>query len=313
MKLSLHTVYQDPAINLSLENMKAWFVSNAFLCADSFREIEQSFLVAADKLGIELTLKTNAEVLCKISAESGLAEDEKPDFVLFWDKDVRLASYLERQGIRVYNSARAIEFCDDKSLMYTCLSENNVSIPKTILAPMTYAGCGYGDFTWLTPVIDELGFPLVLKECFGSWGEQVHLIEDEHTLRDRLSEVSSRPVLFQEFVEESFGRDIRVYVIGQKCEVALLRTSPPDTFLSNRVVGSQAQLYTISEEEEATALRSISALGLDFGSVDLFCGDKHNPLVCEVNSNIQFSALEQLENSKNFAKQILQFAVRDVE
>jgi len=288
--------------------MQGWLIVNAFLIADSFRETQQSLLAAASSLGVTLTLKTNAEVLCRMGGAYDVQELHKyetPDFALFWDKDVRLAAYLEKQEIKVYNSSRAIELCDDKSLMYACLDENDISIPKTILAPKTYANCGYNDYAWVTSVVDDLGFPLVLKECFGSWGEQVHLIPDESTLQNCLSKTASRPVLFQKFVEASFGRDVRVYVVGSRCEAALLRTSPLGTFLSNRMAGSQVQTYSLSKEEEIIALRSIDAMGLDFGSVDLFYEDKQNPLVCEVNSNIQFHALEQLEDVPAIAEKII--------
>ena len=72
----------------------------------------------AESLGLSLRLTGNAE-LCPVGSE---ALKDRPDFVLFWDKDVRLAFQLERLGIPVFNSAKSIALCDDKTLTWLALA-----------------------------------------------------------------------------------------------------------------------------------------------------------------------------------------------
>ena len=294
--------------------MQGWFIKNAFLKADSFLETERLMLETAHSLDVDLQVKTNADLLCRLGdfpKSSLLLDDDLPNFVIFWDKDVRLATYLENQGVKVYNSAKSIELCDDKSLMYECLANHQVTIPKTIVLPKTYGLWGYGDYSWLEKSVRDLGFPLVLKECFGSWGEQVHLIEDEPNLHKQLSSLSGRPAVLQEYIAQSYGCDIRVYVLGERCAAAIKRTSPEGVFSSARMAGSQAELYSLSSEEEVIALRAARILGLDFGSVDLFCTDSQNPVVCEVNSNPQFSAVSKIKKDNIILDGIINYIVEN--
>ncbi|MCL2025076.1 MAG: RimK family alpha-L-glutamate ligase [Coriobacteriia bacterium] len=295
--------------------MNGWFVVNASLPSDTFIETEQALKAAAEKHDIWLEQKTNETLLAfwgGAPRTSFFKRENIPDFVIFWDKDVRLAAYLEQYGVRVYNSARAIELCDDKSLMYQCLAEHSIAIPKTVIAPQVYAAGKSSEWMWLESVIEELGFPLVVKECFGSWGEQVYLIDDEFALRDCLTSIDERPLLFQELVVDSFGCDTRIHVVGSHCVSAIRRTSPSNTFLTGRTAGSCVEPYQISCEEEEIALRCIAATGLDFGCVDLFCGDIHKPVVCEVNSNAQFYGAAHNENSVDVATHIIRHISDDM-
>ena len=92
--------------------MKAWLVVNAFLQQEKFREIYQWIYEAGIKRGISFEMKTNAELVAGIHDNKLMvSEQEKVDFVLFWDKDVLLARTLEQMGYAVYNSSFAIEAC----------------------------------------------------------------------------------------------------------------------------------------------------------------------------------------------------------
>ncbi len=58
-----------------------------------------------------------------------------PDFAFFIDKDIYLARQLERLGVRVFNSSKAIEISDDKIYTYQMLEKQQLPIPNTIIAP----------------------------------------------------------------------------------------------------------------------------------------------------------------------------------
>ena len=96
-----------------------------------------------------------------ISLQVGEEIENKPDFAIFWDKDIYLAERLEKSGVRLFNSKRAVLLCDNKILMYQALEESDIKIPKTFIAPKTFEGLNYHDRSFLKEVIDEIGFPMV--------------------------------------------------------------------------------------------------------------------------------------------------------
>ena len=76
--------------------MKGWLIVNGFLNSEKFEEIYDWLIKAALQQGIELRKLTNDQVgsILPISPKN-TSWKEKPDFVLFWDKDVYLAKTLE--------------------------------------------------------------------------------------------------------------------------------------------------------------------------------------------------------------------------
>lgn len=271
--------------------MTGWLITNAFLHSNKFTELNFWLIDAAKKHDIGLTLKTNAQV--PVSLESGrlkLWEDKdlKPDFVLFWDKDIRLARYLEMKGIPVFNSSNAIAVCDDKSLTHLYLQAAGIRMPKTILAPMTYSNIGYNNQDFLEEIIKRISFPMIIKECFGSFGQQVYLVKDRQELYNKFLEIGTRPMLFQEFIHNSFGKDIRLEVVGNQVIASMYRYSDNGDFRANVTNGGKMKPYEPTKEQEALAVKCCQTIGLDFAGVDILFGENQEPIVCEVNSNAHF-------------------------
>ena len=69
-------------------------------------------VAAAEKRGLTLIAAPNTSFVQQIAPTVTVSVDGRPlserDFVLFWDKDTRLAQSLEECGVRVYNRAAAI-------------------------------------------------------------------------------------------------------------------------------------------------------------------------------------------------------------
>lgn len=237
---------------------------NHFLNGKKFDELHNHLINVAKKLNIELKIVTNQQMIfCK----------EKPDFVLFWDKDVLLAKSLENKGIPVFNSSNAIALCDDKAKTYLAL-ENIVNQPKTIIAPLSFFDSDYS--TFVNEAVEKLGLPLVFKENKGSFGEQVYLCR---SVEDILSHINGKSFLLQEYIECG-NSDVRLEVVGGKVVSAMKRTNKND-FRSNITNGGTAEIYQPTEKEKSLAIKACEVLGLNFGGVDIIGGD----MVCEVNSN----------------------------
>jgi len=269
--------------------MTGWLVVNEFLHSDKFNEIHNWLLEAAARQGIKLKMKTNAKLLVELPFKKELA-GAKPDvdFVLFWDKDVRLAGYLELMGCKVFNSSKAIYACDDKSVTHLLLAAAGIPMPRTIVAPMTFSNIGYTNTDFLEEVAERLGFPMVVKECFGSFGQQVYLVKGMQELTDRVYQIGAKPMLFQEYIKTSHGRDIRLQVVGSRVIAAMYRYSDSGDFRANLTIGGKMKPYQPTERQVDLALRCCEVLGLDFAGVDILFGMDDEPLVCEINSNAHF-------------------------
>ena len=148
---------------------KGLMVVNAFLRTTKFDDLYHTLLDAACECGMALDVATNAEL--SQTVYTGGFDPGSFDFVLFWDKDVQLAMQLENLGMRVFNSAQSILWCDDKALTWLKLKPHGIPMPRTILAPKTISNVGYTDLSIVDQAASELGFPIVLKECFGSFGQ----------------------------------------------------------------------------------------------------------------------------------------------
>lgn len=267
--------------------MKGWIIVNGFLYTDKFSEIAEMFVNAAKAHRIVLDIKSNTEIVTGIFEMD--KSMEKPDFVLFWDKDIILAKYLEISGIPVFNNSEAIEICDDKRKAYAAFLKAGLPIPPTVSAPMTYASIGFSSLKFVKQIITRLGYPVILKEAFGSFGDQVYKVDDPKTLKRMLLDLQETPFLFQKYISTSHGQDVRIQVVGGKVIASMRRFSDKD-FRANITYGGSKEKYEPDENACKLAIAACKAVGCDFGGVDLLFGKK-GFLVCEVNSNAHFKNL----------------------
>lgn len=279
--------------------MKGILVTNHFLRGKKFDEITSFFLSSAKKQNVPLLPYTNCEMTEKLSFPAAASREflkkESIDFILFWDKDIRLASYLETLGVRVFNSSEAIEACDDKSLMYIKLCGSSIPMPKTAFSPkMFFRPESFPDNypeSFVLSLEKVLSYPIVVKECYGSFGYQVYLAKNRESLIKLISDLAPSPLVFQEFIKTSpsgiGGHDLRLHVVGDRVVTAMERYNTDD-FRANITNGGKMSPHTPSKEEEEIAIAACRSLCLDFAGVDLLVNEKGQPILCEVNSNAHF-------------------------
>ncbi len=266
--------------------MKGFLIVNSFLKTEKFTELYSLLNKSAKQFNVHLQIKTGAELMSEIGEFACM--QNKPDFALFWDKDVHLATLLEAHGIRLFNSAKAVEICDNKILTALALN-GKVKMPKTIIAPKTFEGVGYNSFDFLQKAVEILGLPLVIKEAYGSFGQQVYLANSLTEAQEIVKNLGHKQFLMQEFISSSKGRDLRVNVVGEKVVSCMLRENKND-FRSNVTNGGKTFTYQITPEQAQTAINACKVIGLDFAGVDLMFGKAGEPIVCEVNSNVHFKS-----------------------
>ncbi len=273
--------------------MNGILIVNAFLDTPQVKDTYDLLLAGAKRAGIKMRLMTNADFLAGL--DSGLVRASKEndpkdaDFILFWNKDVFLGRALERMGYRLYNCADAIEACDNKALTFEML-QGICRMPKTIKIPMTFDTVGYDDLSFEDNIGNLLGYPYVIKECYGSYGGQVYLATDSESARAILKKIEGKECLAQEFIKESKGRDVRAYVVGDRVVAAMERRNDND-FRSNITNGGKSYPIDITADQEKLAVDAARGLGLDFAGGDNLFGPNDEPILCEVHSNAQFRGL----------------------
>ncbi|MDN4607148.1 ATP-grasp domain-containing protein [Sporosarcina highlanderae] len=256
-----------------------WVIYNGSLTSDKFRDQAELLADAAKRAGVKAKIVMNYEVMMSLNAQL----EERPDFVVFLDKDILLATFLKNVGIPVFNDPEVIETCDNKAKQYIQLAKNGIAMPETIIAPKVYPKFTIEGSGYYEQVLDKLGLPMIIKEGHGSFGMKVYLIETEEEFFAKVDELRGIDYVFQEFIETSRGRDIRVNIVGGEIVAAMYRSSQTD-FRANITNGGVASIVELTAEQKELAIRAADAVRAEFAGVDLLFGDNEKPLVCEVNA-----------------------------
>ena len=188
---------------------------------------------------------------------------------------------LESAGLPCVNRADVAQLCGDKIESSIALSTNHVPQPEIRVA--------YTEESALN-AIDELGYPVVLKPVVGSWGRLLSKINDrqaaEAILEHKKTLGSYQHSIFyiQEYVEKH-GRDIRSFVVGDKCIAAIYRESIH--WITNTARGAVASNCPVTSEIAEISLAAAQAVGGGVLAIDIFETNK-GLLVNEVNYTMEF-------------------------
>ena len=208
--------------------------------------------------------------------------------------------HFERMGVPVINSSEAIDNVKDKLYTHQILAQSNLDIPNTMLLkhPIDI------DF-----VEKNIGFPVIVKKISGSYGRGVFLCENKKQLNQlvTMAELTKKSydIIIQEFVKDTWGKDLRVFVVNNKVVGCMMRQSTDDDFRANLSRGGEGFPYEVNEQIDWLSSESSKALGLDIAGVDLLF-QNGGYKICEVNSNPGFEGMEQFTN-KNIAGEIVTF------
>ena len=181
------------------------------------------------------------------------------------------ARYLTALGIPVVNRPEVI----------VALAKAGLPQPKTALAT---------DREEALRLMEAFGYPVVLKPVIGSWGRLLAKVTDraaaeallEH--KEVLGGFQHQLFYIQEYVEKP-GRDIRVFVVGERAIAAIYRRSAH--WITNTARGGQAENCPLTEEVARLSVKAAEAVGGGVVAVDLFESER-GLLVNEVNHTMEF-------------------------
>jgi RimK family alpha-L-glutamate ligase len=190
---------------------------------------------------------------------------------------------LRELGVTVWNDARAIERCVDKSMTSFRLARAGLATPPTWTVESLEAA---------RAIVRGQTAPLVLKPLFGSQGRGLRLIhrEDELPAPEHIAGV----YYLQRFiaVERDGFRDFRLLVSNGRVIAAMARHAA--TWITNVKQGGRPVAAVSDAEMKDLAIRAAAAVEANFAGVDLAYGADGRPSVLEVNSMPAWSGLQKV-------------------
>ena len=208
--------------------------------------------------------------------------------------------HFERMGVVVVNGSEAIDNVKDKLYTHQILAQSNLDIPKTMLLKHPI------DVNF---VEKHLGFPVIVKTISGSYGRGVFIADGKKQLKQLITMAEltkkSYDIIIQEFIKDTWGKDLRVLVVNNKVVGCMMRRATDDDFRANITRGGEGFPYEVNEQIEWLSVESSKALDLDIAGVDLLF-DNGGYKICEINSNPGFEGMENY-TKKNIAEEIVQF------
>lgn len=290
--------------------MKGFIFKNAYFNIEEYETQAQRLQEELQKLGVECDVIRND--YCTLTVDGNISTPfDDYDFCIYLDKDKYPLYAFEKSGIRTFNGFEPIVLCDDKMATFLKLSNIGVNMPTTIPGVLCYDPSVKTGEEKIKKIEDALGYPLIAKRCYGSRGNGVYMVKNRQELLKKADELKTSPHLFQRFIKESKGRDLRIIVIGGKVVGGMLRQSGSDDFRSNVALGGKAAPHPVNEEIKALCEKCASALNLDYCGIDVLLGKDGKPYVCEVNSNAFFYGFERVTGI-NVAKLYAEHIVNSV-
>lgn len=215
-----------------------------------------------------------------------------------------ITACLEFVGFRVINEFRVSQICGNKLVTSLQLARNNIPVPNTSFAFSSERARN---------LMNELGYPIVLKPVVGSWGRGVFPIRDEETAnmlletREEDGSALSRIYYVQEMINRP-PRDLRCIVVGDSLVTAIYRYSSDSEWRTNISRGGKAEKAAITRELEDIVLKAAKSVGGGVLGVDLMEDTNRGLLVNEVNNTVEFKGAQHVAEI-DIADSIVQYAL----
>ncbi len=268
-----------------------------------------------EKQNIQLDLlKIDEYVLC--------IENDKPninvkdyDFCVMLVKDQYISTLFEKQKKPCFNGYYEMTSSDDKFLTYVKLAENGIPLPKTLSGNTDFDGLKLPDYkrseNFRNNVEKILNYPFVAKPTYGYGGKGVEIVNNRKEFDELLDNIGQAAYLYQEFIPDNPGSDIRVMVVGGKVIFSIMRNNP-NSFISNVSSGGNAVQYQASKEQKQLAEKVAKILGLTHCAVDFFNTVDGRPLICEVNANAGGIEINEKLTGINQAEKFVEYIIKKV-
>jgi RimK family alpha-L-glutamate ligase len=193
---------------------------------------------------------------------------------------------LRELGVTVWNDARAIERCVDKSTTTFFLQREGLPTPRT------FAGVNRTEAEQIAATLLAEGHKLVQKPLFGAQGKGLRLISKVSDLS--APEEVNGVYYLQEFIPpaQEQHQDWRLFVCAGKVVATMIRHG--SSWITNIKQGARAKAAIPSQALIDLALRSAACVGADYAGVDVIQAPDGRFLVLEVNSMPAWNGLQRV-------------------
>ena len=201
---------------------------------------------------------------------------------------------LRESGVRVWNDARAIERCVDKSQTTFLLHKTGVPTPRTrVCETLPHAR----EYT------EALERAIVLKPLFGSQGKGIGKIEQQSDLPP--AEAVDQMYYMQDYIAPRDGVFEDWRVLATRYRVIAAMTRRGTSWVTNIHQGGKAQPHAPDAEMMALSMAAMRAVDADYAGIDLIRSPDGRLQVLEVNSNPAWRGLQAVADV-NIAEAIAQ-------
>lgn len=180
---------------------------------------------------------------------------------------------LAARGVRVLNSARAIERTVDKYFTTGLLAQAGLPTPRTVV-------CERADDA--LPAFEALGGDVIVKPLFGSMGQGLVRVQDGDVAYRVFKALDlAREVYYLQETLPHAGRDLRAFVLGGRVLASMERVGPG--WRTNIARGAQPRPIRLTPEQERLCLQAAEVVGAEYAGVDLLPAADGRDYLLEVN------------------------------
>ncbi|MFA7116303.1 MAG: tRNA (adenosine(37)-N6)-dimethylallyltransferase MiaA [Bacteroidales bacterium] len=251
--------------------------------------------------------------------------DQIPKVIIMRGYEYSLSGYFEALNKTVVNTTTSMKNARDKYTTYKILSEAGIPTPDTV---KIFDKLDNLDKEQITDSVNEFSNhksfsyenlskrfcsdTFIVKAIQGSKGEGVYLVSNKKEMKEAISQISENKIsegkelvanpslcIAQKYIDNSKGRDIRVWVINNKAVAWVLRYNEK-SFKSNFAAGGDAIKIELPNKVKILAEETVKTMELAFAGVDILINKSENSelssdeyLICEVNGNAGFRTLNK--------------------
>jgi ribosomal protein S6--L-glutamate ligase len=210
------------------------------------------------------------------------------------------------EGAGVFSTLKSQSLLNsrDKMRCMQILASSGISVPRSVMS---------NNVSMARDIVEEVGsIPVVIKLLVSTQGLGVVLAENIKTAASVLESFFrlKQKAMVQEFIEESNGEDIRVFIVDGEIVASMKRSAVEGDFRSNLHRGGTSTPVKLTGDEEAVARRAAKLLQLDVAGIDILRSSR-GPLVLEANAS---PGLEGIETTTgiDIANKIIQLVERKI-
>lgn len=245
------------------------------------------------------------------------------------DSHLRYVRDLELKGSKTVTPIYNSKIADDKMLSYLECSSAGIPCPKTFDLNLLW-GIEWNNM--ISQIEEQLGFPCIVKAHNSAIGYGVYKVDTPEDFNDLLGLLgctvyrhphfhTTASLVVQQYLPETYGRNIRVMVVGDRVLGAIQRSNPLywKTGATRRKPGNvvfglggdneDRTYFELNNELIEKSLTVVKTLGLGFAGLDFLFG-KDEFIFCEANTSPNTKGWEEQHSNINLADEVIDYLIR---